>query len=435
MEKIYNKKIETMERKKLSKLQLRRLQDMIDYCIKNVPFYKEKLEKVGITSGKQIKKLSDISRIPFTTKEDITEDYSTRILAVPMDKVARIQASSGTTSKPKIVYYTKKDLEIWAEICARVLSMAGVTHRDVVQISFGYGLFTGAHGMHQGTEKIGGAIIPMSSGNSTKQLGMMQAMGTTTLIATPSYATYLSELIKKSNISIEGLKIEKVLLGSERTTKNMKDMIEKNLKCVVTNNYGMTEFFGPGVSGECEFRQGMHISEDIVYPEIIDPNTGEVLEDGNQGELVLTSLYREAMPLLRYRTGDITTLSHEECSCGRTSVRMEPPFSRVDDMIVFKGINIYPTQIEYVLENIEGISPYYLIKLERKNCQDTATLYVELNENKEKYVENSIIKIKEEIKNKLKEIVIAKIEVELVEPNTLERTTGKSKRVEDLRYS
>jgi len=434
MSNIYNKKIETMKRNKLEKLQLSRLQKMVDYCIEKVPFYKEKLEKVDITSGKQIKSLTDILKIPFTTKVDIANNYPSGLVAVPMKDIVRVHASSGTTGKPKIGYYTKKDLETWTEISARIFSSAGVTKEDIVQISFGYGLFTGAHGAHHGVEKIGSTIIPISAGNSTKQITMLHDLGATALIATPSYATHLSELIQKSDIPTTEFKINKVILGSERTTKSMKNTIERNLSCKVSNNYGMTECFGPGVAGECEFCNGMHISEDIFYPEIINPDTGEVLEDGQQGELVLTSLYREAMPILRYRTGDITTLTHEKCKCGRTLARMEPPFARVDDMFVFKGINIYPSQIEYVLDNVKGIGPYYIIKLEREEYKDIATLYVELENPKETYTDYSIRKIKEEIKEKLKEIIIVKMNLELVEPETLERTTGKSKRVIDLRY-
>jgi len=431
---IYNKKIETMERQELSKLQLKRLQDMVDYCIDKVPFYKESLRKAGINSGKQIKCLSDISKIPFTTKADIANNYPKGLLAVPMEEIARIHASSGTTGKPKIGYYTKNDLETWSEITARVLSLNGLTSNDIIQISFGYGLFTGAFGFHHGAEKIGTTIIPASAGDSKKQLIMMHDIGVTTLMATPSYAVYLSELIKNSDIPISEFKVNRVIVGAERCTKSMKEMIERNIGCEVFDVYGLTECFGPGVAGECEYHNGMHISEDIFYPEIIDVKTGEVLEDGKQGELVFTSLYREAAPLIRYRTGDITSLTHEKCKCGRTSVRMKAPFARVDDMFVFKGINIYPTQVEHILDKISGISPHYLIKLERKDYIDTATLYIELEEQKENYSEYNIRRIRKEIKDKLEETIIVKMNIELVEPNTLERFTGKSKRVEDLRY-
>lgn len=430
---MYNETIETMERDELSKLQLERLQHMVDYCIEHVPFYKETFSKAGITSGKQIQNLSDISILPFTTKHDIANTYPKGLLAVPMNNVAKIHASSGTTGNPKIGYYTANDLNTWSELTARVLSMSNLTSSDVLQISLNYGLFTGGLGFDRGAEKIGCSIIPASSGNTWKQLVLIKDLNVTTLQATPSYALYLSELIKANNTNV---KINKVLLGAERCTKSIKENIKKNLQCDVYENYGLTEFFGPGVAGECTAHNGMHINEDIFYPEIIDSNTGEVLEDGKQGELVLTSLHREAMPLIRYRTGDITSITHEKCKCGRTLVRMEAPYARVDDMFVFKGINIYPSQIEHVLDSIDDISPYYLIKLERKDeYKDIATLYIELQDYKNTYTDKAIKQIKENITNKLKEVVIVHIDIELVDPNTLERFTGKSKRVEDLRYS
>lgn len=435
MKKIYNVEIETMKREDLSKLQLQRLQNMVDYCIERVPFYKEKLLEVGITSGKQIETLADISKIPFTNKTDITEEcYPNGFLAVPMEEVARVHASSGTTGKPKMGFYTKRDLETWAELTARVWALNGLTKNDIVQISVGYGLFTGGIGFHQGAEKIGCTVIPASTGNTSKQLVMLHDIGATALMATPSYATHLSQLIKESRMKRYDFKINKVMLGAERCTAKMKETIMENLECRVADNYGLTECFGPGVAGECEYNNGLHISEDVFYPEIINPTTGEVLKDGEQGELVFTSLYREAMPLLRYRTGDITSITHEKCACGRTSVRMEAPFSRVDDMFVFKGVNIYPTQIECVLDNIKGITPYYLIKLERNNNNDIATLYVELENSKNIYNEELIKKKQEEIEKKLREVLIVKMNVQLIKENTLERPIGKSKRVEDLRY-
>jgi len=431
---MYDEKIETMNRNEMQQLQLERLQQMIDYCIENVPFYKNKFKQAGITSGKQVESLEDISKLPFTTKLDIANNYPTGLLAVPMEKVLRIHASSGTTGKPKIGYYTKRDVEVWDDITARMLTTSGLKKEDIVQISFGYGLFTAGLGFHQGAEKIGSTVIPVSAGNSKKQITMMHDLGATVLMATPSYATYLSELVKKSGIPLSEFKINKVILGAERCTISMLNTIKKNLQCEVIDNYGLTEFFGPGVAAECQCHCGMHISEDVFYPEIIDPKTGKVLQDGEQGELVFTSLYREALPLIRYRTGDITTLTHEKCECGRTTVRMQAPFARVDDMFVFKGINIYPTQIEYVLDKIKGISPYYLIKLERKEYKDVATIYIELENSKETYSNYAIRKLKEEIKQKLDEDIIVKLNFELIEPNTLERTTGKSKRVIDLRY-
>lgn len=432
---IYNAHYETMDRDELSKLQLLRLQQMIDYCITHVPFYKKKLSEAGITSGDQIKTLKDINKIPFTTKEDIRNNYPDGFLAVPMTDVARVHASSGTTGKPTIGYYTKKDMEIWADASARVLSLNGLTSEDVMQISVGYGLFTGALGFHQGAEKIGCTIVPASTGNTQKQLVMMRDIGATVLMATPSYATYLSDLISQSNTSDNEFKIKRVLLGAERCTKSMRETIEKNLGVTTADNYGLTEFFGPGVAGECEYRCGMHISEDYFYPEIINPETGTVLSDGEQGELVFTSLLREGMPLLRYRTRDITTLNHEKCECGRTSVRMQAPFARTDDMFVFKGVNVFPTQIESAIDCVKELSPYYHIKLERnERHQDTGTVFVELKKAICLYSDKELEKIKAELDYSLREIVIVKLNTKLVEPETLQRFVGKAKRVEDLRY-
>lgn len=429
---IYNKKYETMSREDLSKLQLERLQQMVDYCIKNVPFYQKKLYSVGIKNGKQIKKLSDISKIPFTTKAELQKNYPNGLLAVPMSRISRIHASSGTKGNPTIGYYTKKDLKTWTDACARVLCLNGLMKKDIVQNSLSYGLFTGALGFHNAIEKIGCPIIPASVGNTAKQLIMLKDFEVTAIMGTPSYIAYISELIKYQEEN--NFKIKKVFIGAERCTKSMKKMIETNLKCKVSENYGLTECFGPGVAGECEEYSGMHICEDIFYPEIIDPKTEEILGDEEPGELVFTSLSREAMPLLRYRTGDISSLNHNKCSCGRTSVRMKAPYTRTDDMFVFKGINVFPTQIEYALEGVEGISPYYKILLERKNLKDVATLYIELSNNKDTYNDYSLKKIIDKINNNLKEIVIVKMNIKLVNPNTLERATGKAKRVEDLRY-
>lgn len=430
----YNEKIETMPRSQLAELQLSRLQKMVDYCIENVPFYKNRLSDVGIYSGSQIQSLKDISKIPFTTKEDIRNNYPDGLLAVPMGEIARVHASSGTTGKPTIGYYTKNDMKTWAEVAARVLCLNGLTKDDIMQVSVGYGLFTGAFGFHQGAELIGCTIVPASTGNTQKQLVMLQDVGATALMATPSYATYLSELISQSDTGVAGFKIKKVLLGAERCTQSMRRTIEKNLGVVTADNYGLTECFGPGVAGECECQEGLHISEDIFYPEIIDHKTGEVLEDGKQGELVFTSLYREALPLLRYRTRDITSLTHEKCKCGRTSVRMKAPYARTDDMFVFKGVNVFSTQIECAIDQIDELSPYYHIKLERHNYKDSATLFVELKKPKELYSEEKLRKIESDLDYKLREIVIVRISIKLVNPETLQRFTGKAHRVEDLRY-
>lgn len=432
----YYDQYEVMDREKMQELQLKRLRNMVDYCIERVPFYKKKLSEAGITSGSQIRTLEDINLIPFTTKADLRDNYPDGFLAVPINEVARIHASSGTTGKPTLGYYTKNDMEAWADCAARVLYLNGLTKDDILQVSFGYGLFTGGLGFHQGAEKIGCTIIPASTGNTQKQLLMMHDMGVTILLATPSYATYLSDLIKQSDIPIEEFKIRRVILGAERCTRSMRDTIEENLGIATADNYGLTECFGPGVAGECDCRCGLHISEDYFYPEIIDPETGEVLPDGEKGELVFTSLLREGMPLLRYRTRDITTLTHEKCECGRTTVRMQAPFARTDDMFVFKGVNVFPSQIECAIDNVAELSPYYYIKLERnKMHQDIATVFVELKKPSHLYSDKELAKIKTDLEYGLKEIVIVRFNIELVDPETLQRFAGKSKRVEDLRYN
>lgn len=425
----------TMNRKKMDKFQLKRLQHMVDYCIERVPLYKEKLEAAGITSGKQIKKIEDISKLPFTTRTEIKDSYPDGLLAVPHEDVVRIQASSGTTGRSKIVYYTKKDLEVWTDCTERLCRFCGMTKNDVFQMCFGYGLFNAGFGMHYGAERIGATVIPAGTlENSNNQIRLMQDLNTTIMVATPSYIMYLIELIEKNNIPFSNFKMRKVIAGGERTTPSMRKTIEEKFQCEFISGYGLTECLGAGLAIECEYHDGMHVSEDVYYPEIIDPNTGEVLKDGEQGELVFTSLYREAWPIIRYRTGDITTLNHEKCKCGKTLVRMQQPFARVDDMFILKGVNVYPTQIENLLYNIEGISPHnYLIKLEKKD-KEIATLCVELTNLKNTYTDNEIKTIYNNINDELKKNINVNINVELVEPNTLERTSGKTKRVQDLRY-
>lgn len=432
---IFNEKIETMSREKMEKLQLERLQNMVDYCLENVPFYTKKLTEAGITSGSQIKTLKDIERIPFTTKDDLRDNYPDGFLAVPKNKIARIHASSGTTGKPTVGYYTKNDLDTWAEATARTLCLMGIEQDDIMQISVGYGLFTGALGFHYGAEKVGCTVVPASTGNTQKQLLMLRDMGVTVLMATPSYATYLSDIIKQSEYPLEDFKIRRIMLGAERCTESMKETIKNNLGVEAMDDYGLTECFGPGVAGECDYRCGMHICEDIFYPEIIDPATGEALPDGEQGELVFTSLLREGMPLLRYRTKDITTITHEKCECGRTSVRMQAPFARTDDMFVIKGVNVFPTQIECAIDKVDELSAYYLIKLERnEQHQDNATVFIELKKPCSEYTEAEIDQIRKKFNKYLKEIIIVRMNVQLLDPETLERYVGKSKRVEDLRY-
>ena len=428
----FQKEIETMSRPEIEALQLERLKRMVDYCYENIPFYHEKLEKAGVT-GDKIKTLSDIQYIPFTTKDDIRDNYPFRMLAQPMKKIVRIHASSGTTGKPTVGAYTKQDLGNWSDQVARVAVAAGATEDDIFQISFGYGLFTGALGLHYGLEKIGATVIPASSGNTAKQLMMFRDFGVTGLVATPSYALYLSEMVRESGYPREAYKLRLGLLGSEGCTEEMRHQIEKNLGIFVTDNYGLTELTGPGVSGECEYRCGLHFAEDAFLPEIIDSATGERKAPGESGELVVTTLLREGMPVLRYRTKDITRLNYEPCRCGRTHMRMDKVTGRTDDMMIIKGVNVFPSQIESVLVSTQGIGPHYQLVVRRQNFMDNLEVKVELvsTELLESYGE--LKALQRGLHDRLKSVLGLETKVTLVEPKSLERFQGKAKRILDLR--
>lgn len=428
----FQKEIETMSRPEIEALQLERLKWMVNYCYENVPFYHERLEKAGVTADK-IKTLSDIQYIPFTTKDDIRDNYPFNMLATPMKKIVRIHASSGTTGKPTVGAYTKKDLDTWSDHVARVAVAAGATEDDIFQISFGYGLFTGALGLHYGLEKIGATVIPASSGNTAKQLMMFRDFGVTGLVATPSYALYLGEMVRESGYPRDAYKLRLGLLGSEGCTEEMREQIEKNLGIFVTDNYGMTELGGPGVSGECEYRCGLHFAEDAFLPEIIDTETGMQKAPGESGELVVTTLLREGMPVLRYRTKDITRLHYEPCRCGRTHVRMDKVTGRTDDMMIIKGVNVFPSQIESVLVGTKGIGPHYQLVVRRRNFMDNLEVKVELvsADLLESYGE--LEALQRGLHDRLKSVLGLETKVTLVEPKSLERFQGKAKRILDLR--
>ena len=421
-----------MSRPELEALQLQRLKRMVDYCYKNVPFYHERLKAAGVT-GDKIKALSDIQYLPFTTKDDIRDHYPFQMLAQPMKKIVRVHASSGTTGKPTVGAYTKQDLENWSDQVARVAVASGATEDDIFQISFGYGLFTGALGLHYGLEKIGAAVIPASSGNTAKQLMMFRDFGVTGLVATPSYALYLSEMVKESPYPREAYKLRLGLLGSEGCTEEMRDQIEKNLGIFVTDNYGMTELGGPGVSGECEYRCGLHFAEDAFLPEIIDRDTLEQKAPGEAGELVVTTLLREGMPVLRYRTKDITRLNYEPCRCGRTHVRMDKVMGRTDDMMIIKGVNVFPSQIESALVGMEGIGPHYQLVLRRHNFMDNLEVKVELINAALLESYGELETLQRRVHDRLKSVLGLETKVTLVEPKSLERFQGKAKRILDLR--
>ena len=428
----WQEELETLDREQLAGIQLKGLQKTVANCYENVPYYREKLSRLGIHPS-DIKTHDDVRKLAFTKKTELRDNYPYGLFARPIKEMVRIHGSSGTTGKPTIVGYTRHDLDIWSDCVARVVSAAGATSGDVVQIAFGYGLFTGALGLHQGLEKIGATVIPMSAGNTEKQLMLMEDLGVTGLVATPSYALYLSEVAKQKGI-VDRLKLKVGFLGAESCTPEMRAQIEANFGIIATDNYGMSELTGPGVSGECICRDGLHIWEDHFLPEIIDPATGENLPEGSYGELVITPLFKEGLPLLRYRTGDITRLNYAPCPCGRTHVRMDKVCGRSDDMIVIKGVNVFPSQIESVLLTISHIGPHYLLILTRENFMDYLEVQVELCDGTllERYGE--LEALRKTIRERLHSVLGLDARVKLVDPNTIERFQGKAKRVVDHRY-
>lgn len=429
---IWDKEAECCSHKKTEELQLERLRHMVEKAYDRVPFYKKKFDEAGIRPS-DITSLSDIEKIPFTTKNDMREEYPFGLFAEPMKNVVRVHASSGTTGKPVVAGYTKSDLDNWSTAIARLATAAGVSDEDIAQISFGYGLFTGGFGLHYGLEKIGTTIVPMSSGNTQKQIMLMQDFGTTTLIATPSYAMYISEVIEEMQLPKSNFKLKYGLFGSEGMSEEMRATLEKRFGALVTTNYGLTEVSGPGVSGECEYKCGQHINEDMFYVEIIDPNTGKVMPYGEKGEVVITTLTKEAMPVLRYRTRDISYLIPEPCRCGRTTWRLANIKGRTDDMLIIKGVNVFPSQIESVVLGFPQVSPNYQLIVRRKNMLDNLEVVVELVDGSllEKFSE--IERLERQISEKIHSVLGLRVKLRLAEPKTIERTTGKAKRVIDLR--
>ena len=404
---------------------------MVDYCYNNVPFYHERLGQAGVTSGDKIKTLSDIQYIPFTTKDDIRDNYPFGMLAVPMKDIVRIHASSGTTGKPTVGAYTKEDIENWSDFVARIVTASGVTSDDIIQISFGYGLFTGGPGLNGGSHKVGCLTLPMSSGNTDRQIQFMTDLGSTILCCTPSYAAYLAESINERGLR-DKIKLKAGIFGAEAWTEEMRHDIEKNLGIKAYDIYGLTEISGPGVSFECEEQGGMHINEDHFIAEVIDPKTGEVLPDGSRGELVFTCITKEAFPLLRYRTRDIAILTREQCSCGRTFIRMSKPLGRSDDMMVVKGVNVFPSQIETVLLN-EGYPANYELIVDRVHNSDTIEVKVEMSQEMFDDLEITIAQREKKLVASLKSMLGIGVDVKLVAPKTITRSEGKAVRVIDKR--
>jgi phenylacetate-CoA ligase len=398
----------------------------------NVPFYRRKFDELGI-DPEDIKSLDDLKRLPFTTKEDMRENYPYGMFAVPLREIVRIHASSGTTGMPTVVGYTKGDLKTWSNLVARILAAGGVTKDDVIQISFGYGLFTGGFGIHYGAERIGASVIPISSGNTRRQIKIMQDFRTTTLVCTPSYALVIADTIYEMGINVNSLSLKYGLFGAEPWSEAMRQEIQEKLKIIATDNYGLSEVMGPGVAGECLKQNGLHINEDHFLVEVIDPETLEPVKPGDVGELVITTLTKEAFPVIRFRTRDLTRLITEPCECGRTFVRMSRVMGRTDDMLIVKGVNVFPSQIEAVLFEIEGTEPHYQIVVERKGRLDEITVLVEVSEEiffDEMKKQQELI---DTIKKRLSAELGISVEVKLVEKKTLERSEGKAKRVIDKR--
>ena len=441
-------KEESLSRKGMKKLQGERLAKVCERVYASVPFYKKMFDKAKIKPA-QIKSIDDIVRLPFTTKLDLRDNYPFGMFAVPMKEIVRIHASSGTTGQPTTVGYTRYDLEIWAEAMARTMTAAGTTASDIVQNAYGYGLFTGGLGAHYGAEKIGAAVIPISGGNTQKQIMLMKDFGTTVLCSTPSFCLYIYDVMKQEKIDPKSLKLKVGVFGAEPWTDAMRKEIEKLMHIKAIDIFGLSEITGPGVSFECaEAQNGLHVNEDFFYPEIIDPDTGELLPYGEEGELVITTLLKEGIPLIRYRVKDISSLNPEKCICGRTLVRMSRVRGRSDDMLIIRGVNVFPSQVEAVLLKSKVVAPHYMIFVDRKGRMDEMTVHVEVTPDFIKSFTKKVLsddlscfiddfeemkKVKKEIRDRIKDVIGVTTDIKLVPPNTIQRSEGKAKRVTDNR--
>ena len=424
--------LETAPREVLHWIQSRRLIKMVENCYRNVPLYKKRFDEIGLLPG-DIKSIDDISKLPFTYKNDLRDNYPFGMIAVPKEQLVRIHASSGTTGKQTVVGYTKNDIDAWAKGAARALVAAGATKSDYIHVSYGYGLFTGGLGLHYGAEMLGATAIPVSSGNTKRQVDILRDYGSDFLCCTPSYAMYIGETVRDMGIDPKTLKLRGGLFGAEAWSENMRREIEKILDIKAYDIYGLSEIAGPGVSFECSEQTGMHVNEDFFYPEIIDPETGEQLPDGEYGELVFTCIGKEALPLLRYRTRDICKLSHKPCSCGRTLVKMSKTRGRTDDMLIIRGINVFPSQVEHVLLSL-NMEPNYQIIVDRKNNLDTMEVQVEMSDQMFSDKVRNLEDVEHNIAAALQSTLNIAAKIRLVEPKSLPRSEGKAKRVIDKRH-
>lgn len=429
---IWNKIYECMSRDELQALQLERLQAQVKRVWNNVPYYAQKMKDQGICPD-DIRSLDDVHKLPITTKDDLRNAYPFHTFAVPLKDVIRLHASTGTTGKPTIVGYTRGDMEIWTDVVARFLAAGGLGEEDIVQIAFGYGLFTGGFGLHYGVERIGATVIPASSGNTVKQIMLMQDLGTTALVCTPSYAIYLGEKFAEMGIAPADIPLRIGFFGGEFWTEAIRAKIESSLGIIATDNYGLSEIIGPGVSGECLEKNGMHIAEDHFLFEIVDSDTLMPVQEGEFGEVVITALTKEAMPVIRYRTRDISRILPDACPCGRTTRRMLKVPGRTDDMLIIKGVNVFPSQIEHVLLQFQETEPHYQLILRREKNMDMLEVKVEISRNLFSDEMKELTTLKERLKRKIEDVLGLHVKLSLVEQGSLERFTGKAKRVIDLR--
>ncbi|MGI6435342.1 MAG: phenylacetate--CoA ligase family protein [Syntrophomonadaceae bacterium] len=428
----WDKEKECMPRRDMEKLQLRRLQETVFRAYSFVPCYFDKMNRLGVKPD-DIKSLADIGKLPFTTKQDLRDNYPFNMFAVPMNEVVRIHSSSGTTGKPTVVGYSKRDIDTWAELMARALVCAGASKNSIIQNAYGYGLFTGGLGVHYGAERIGASVIPSSGGNTKRQIMLMQDFGTTVLTCTPSYSLFMYETMLEMGLNPDDLRLKCGVFGAEPWSENMRRDIESKLKIEAYDIYGLSEVIGPGVAIECPAKNGLHLAEDHFLVEVIDPETGESLPEGSPGELVITTITKEAMPVIRYRTRDLTTLDRSACSCGRNSVRMHKVMGRSDDMVIIRGVNVFPSMVESVLLNIPGVEPFYLLVVERQGNLDHLEVHVEVSERLFSDEVRKLEDLGKLITRELESALGLGVKVRLVEPKSIERSEGKARRVIDNR--
>jgi phenylacetate-CoA ligase len=430
---IYNIEFETLPREALEAIQLRRLQAVVERVYATVPFYRSRFEAVGITPA-DVKSLKDLENLPLTTKQDLRDNYPFGMFAVPMDNVVRIHASSGTTGKATVVGYTARDIDAWSELMARALAAGGASRGDIIHNAYGYGLFTGGLGFHYGAERLGASVIPISGGNTKRQIMIMKDFGPTILACTPSYALHLAEVASESGVDFKDLRFKAGVFGAEPWSEKMREEIERKLHLGAVDIYGLSEVMGPGVSVECaEAKKGLHIFEDHFIAEVVDPVTGKALPYGERGELVFTTITKEAFPVIRYRTRDITTLNPEPCICGRTHIRMQRVSGRTDDMLIIRGVNVFPSQIESVLMEMEEVEPHYQLVVDRVDNLDTLTVMVEVGEHAFSDEVGILLNLEKKIAKNIKEFLGVSAKVKLVEPKSIARSEGKAKRVIDNR--